>query len=699
MSHPARSGPTRPPTSRTRSGWTSNLRRIGHVPNSRQAAPHHERADVPPQLGALAGPGSCGILAAQSSGLQAARSHQEPTVYIIGTAGHVDHGKSTLVRALTGIDPDRLQEEKERGMTIDLGFAWLKLPSGQEVSLVDVPGHERFIKNMLAGVGGIDLALLVIAADEGVMPQTREHLAILDLLGVDRGIVVLTKRDLVDEEWLELVTEDVRETIAGTTLAHASLLAVSAATGAGLPELLAALDALLAQTPPKQDLGHPRLPVDRVFTIAGFGTVVTGTLIDGRFQVGQEVEIVPRGLRSRIRGLQTHRKKVEVAVPGSRVAANLSGLSTEDLARGDIVTRGGWLTPTTVADVKLRLISEASKPLAHGASVTVHLLASETPGQVRLLDRSELKPGETGWAQLKLEQPIPAVRGDAFIIRTGAGTVGGGEIVDTRPKRHRRFHTETLDRLAAMEQGSTADLLLQFLEKQEPRELRDLVRAAALPEADVRAAVQRLVEDGGMVPLGDRGLVEGALLFSATGWTRVVRRAEDALRAYHQQHPLRLGMAREELRSRLRLPGRASNDALDRLTAEGRIVDGGATVRLPSHTVQPTPQQQAAAGALLRALESQPFSPPTDLEADPELVGMLLDQRRIVRTADGILFTSAAFEQMVARITEYLRANGTLSVGQMRDMLDTTRKYALSVLEYLDQIHVTRRVGDDRVLR
>ncbi|MDO8670689.1 MAG: selenocysteine-specific translation elongation factor, partial [Dehalococcoidia bacterium] len=284
------------------------------------------------------------------------------TMHVIGTAGHVDHGKSTLVRAMTGIDPDRLQEEKDRGMTIDLGFAWLRLPSGREVSIVDVPGHERFIKNMLAGVGGIDLALLVIAADEGVMPQTREHLAILDLLRVKSGICVITKKDLVDEEWLELVMSDVQDTLKETHLRDSPIVPVSSTTGDGLAELIATIDRLLESTPPKKDIGRPRLPVDRVFTIAGFGTVVTGTLIDGSLSVGQEVEVLPGHLKSRIRGLQTHKHKVEAATPGNRVALNIANLSTTELNRGDVITTAGWLNPTAAVDVELRVVPDLKHP-------------------------------------------------------------------------------------------------------------------------------------------------------------------------------------------------------------------------------------------------------------------------------------------------------------------------------------------------
>ncbi|MDP2725990.1 MAG: selenocysteine-specific translation elongation factor, partial [Dehalococcoidia bacterium] len=399
---------------------------------------------------------------------------------VVGTAGHVDHGKSALIKALTGIDPDRLQEEKERGMTIDLGFAWLKLPSGREVSIVDVPGHERFIKNMLAGVGGIDLALLVVAADEGAMPQTREHLAILDLLQVKSGLVAITKKDLVDDDWLELVTADIEELLKPTCLAGSPLVAVSSLTRDGLPQLLQAMDRLLEVTPERPDLGRPRLPVDRVFTITGFGTVVTGTLIDGHLSLGQELEVLPKGLKARIRGLQTHKHKMEHVLPGSRVAVNLTGVAKEDLARGDVLTTPGWLKPTGAVDVRLRVLHDLPRPLGHNTPVSFHTGSSEAAGRLRLLDREELAPGESGWAQIRLESPLAPTKGDHFIIRSPNETLGGGRIVACHPRRHRRFHLPTLQELELAEKGSPPELLLRAVEEAGPCTAAEAARRSGL---------------------------------------------------------------------------------------------------------------------------------------------------------------------------------------------------------------------------
>ena len=369
-------------------------------------------------------------------------------MHVVGTAGHVDHGKSTLIAALTGVHPDRLREEREREMTIDLGFGWLPLPNGETVGIVDVPGHRDFIENMLAGVGGIDAALFVVAADEGVMPQTREHLAILDLLQIERGIVVLTKIDLApDTDWLDLVEADVRDALKDTVLAEAPFIRVSARAGVGLDELKAALSAILEETPSRPDLGRPRLPVDRVFTMPGFGTVVTGTLVDGSLRVGDELEILPSGLRGRVRGLQTHRQKEDQATPGSRTAVNVSGLDVDQIQRGEVLTHPRQYHASQRLDVQFRMVRDASSALKHGTEVKLFIGASEVVGQARILGDDQLTPGEDGFLQLELRDPVVAVRGDRYILRrpSPSETLGGGVVLDADPRvRHRRKDTPVL---------------------------------------------------------------------------------------------------------------------------------------------------------------------------------------------------------------------------------------------------------------
>ncbi len=618
-------------------------------------------------------------------------------MFVLGTAGHVDHGKSRLVQALTGIDPDRLAEEKERGMTIDLGFAWLKLPSGREVSIVDVPGHERFIKNMLAGVGGIDLALLIIAADEGVMPQTREHLAILDLLRLERGIVVVTKKDLVDNELLELVTMEIKETLAGTALGRAPVFAVSAVTGEGLPELVRAIDNLLDSTPPKRDIGRPRLPIDRVFTIAGFGTVVTGTLVDGQLRVGQEVEIVPRHQKTRIRGLQTHKKKQETAPPGSRVAVNLSGLSTDQLSRGDVLTVPDWLRPTAMVDVKIRLLPGLGHPLRHNAEVSFHSNALEVIAKARLLEKDELEPGETGWAQLVFAEPAAVVKGDLFIIRSPTETLGGGDIIDAYSKRHRRFQAATIEGLAAREKGSAEDMLLATLQAKEPIEMADLAHRAALSTEEAHQAVEALVSQKRLVMLGDKG--PHSLLYSSSGWQRLGASISQTLAAYHRQFPLRSGMSKEELRSKLKISAGAFPAILQLMAKDGVLEEEAKAVHLSSHRVELNSKQQAAVEAYMNSLTQSPFSPPSDLVIEPALLDVLIDQRKVVKVSDNVIFAANAYDEMVESIVNRLKSQGKITVAEVRDAFQTSRKYALALMEHLDEQKVTRRVGDERVLR
>ncbi len=631
---------------------------------------------------------------------------------VIGTAGHVDHGKSTLVEALTGIDPDRLKEEKEREMTIDLGFAWITLPGGETASIIDVPGHEDFIKNMLAGIGGIDVALLVVAADEGPMPQTREHLAILDLLEVKSGLVALTKIDLAHEpDWLDLVEAEVEDMLAPTSLAGAPIIRVSGRTGEGLEALRAALDHLLAETTPRRDVGRPRLPVDRAFTVAGFGTVVTGTLIDGHFQVGDEVEIQPRGLKARIRGLQTHKQKIGMAVPGSRVAINLSGVGVDELERGDVVTKPGWLRGTLLMDVQLRMLAEAPRTLRHNVEVEVFTGAAQMLARTRVLGRQDIPPGETGWAQLRLTEPLAAAKGDRFIIRQPSPglTIGGGIIVDPHPRRrHRRFQPAVIQRLEAMASDTPEDSLLGTLFKQEPIEARQIVRRSQLEPKAAASALAGLL-DRGLVIVLDSGTLDperlvrsSAYLISTDGWSRLLDRIEKALAEYHAAYSLRQGMPREELRSRLHLDAQLVNAVVDRAVDQGEIVAEAGTLRLPSHRVSFSPEQQKRIDAVLTAFRKTPRTPPSTgdvrTQVGPDVLYALVEQGYLTQISEDVLFLTETYQEMVEQIVAHLQREGSITVAQARDMFQTSRKYALALLEHLDEARVTRRVGDERVL-
>jgi len=634
---------------------------------------------------------------------------------VIGTAGHVDHGKSTLIEALTGTHPDRLKEEREREMTIDLGFAWLVLPNGEEVGIVDVPGHRDFIENMLAGIGGIDAALFVVAADEGVMPQTREHLAILDLLQIQGGVVALTKTDLIDdEEWLDLVEADLRLVLANTVLEDAPIVRVSARTGRGVQELLAKLQENLAERPPRPDLKRPRLPVDRVFTVAGFGSVVTGTLTDGQLHLGDEVEILPHGLRGRVRGLQTHKRKEEAAVQGSRTAVNISGVAVEDLQRGQVITRPGSYRPTGRMDVRFRLLPDANLPLKHNTEVKLYLGASEVVARVRLLGSEELQPGEEGWLQLEVGEPVVAVRGDRYILRrpSPGETLGGGVVVDPHPKgRHKRFSEETLDRLSALSEGTPGEVLLQAITALGAASLKDAIARANLETTSANAAVNELVSEHRLVDLDAAG--EGVdippdhLVVRSEFWEGLAERATHEVAAYHKTFPLKPGMPREELKSRLKNTLKASprlfNLTLRRLVDAGRLKESGPLVLIPGHTIQFSPVEKRSIDELMKRFSATPYTPPSLKEcqagAGEEVVNALIEIGRLIAVGPEVVFRTEDYERMVNELRELFARQATLSAAEVRDHFNTSRKYALALLEHLDAQGITVREGDVRRLK
>jgi selenocysteine-specific elongation factor len=635
---------------------------------------------------------------------------------VIGTAGHVDHGKSTLVQALTGIHPDRLKEEREREMTIDLGFAWLKLPGGEDVGVVDVPGHRDFIENMLAGVGGIDAAMFVIAADEGIMPQTREHLAILDILQVPGGVVALTKIDLIDDpDWLDLVEDDVRTYLAGTVLGDVPIVRVSARTRQGLPELLQALSSCLAERPPRPDLGRPRLPVDRVFTMPGFGTVVTGTLIDGSLRQGDELEILPSGLRGRVRGLQTHKHKEEMAVPGSRTAVNISGVNLEQVLRGDVIAHPGDYQPTRRMDVHFRLLPDVSQELEHNTQVKLFLGAAEVQARLRLLGSELLNPGEEGWLQLELEQPLVAVRGDRYILRrpSPGETLGGGMVVDPHPKgRHKRFASELITRLEALAQGDPADILLQALFALGTAPLNEVIERSHLDDQVARKAVGTLLEAGALVSLENNpasaSLTPNSLVTSLGTWNGLSTRAVQEVTAYHRNFPLRRGLPREELKSRLKLPpgplgARLFTAALRKLAGEGLLEEAGPLVHQPGFAIHFNPPQQRQVDALFARFAAAPYAPPSvkecQVEVGEELFTALVEQGDLITLSAEVVFRQVDYEKLVSEVRRLLQTRGTLTAAEARDHFNTSRRYILALLEHLDAIGVTQRDGDLRRLK
>jgi len=638
---------------------------------------------------------------------------------VIATAGHVDHGKSSLVQALSGINPDRLAEEKARGLTIDLGFAWIELPlPGQEspesIGIVDVPGHIDFIKNMLAGVGSVDAAVLVIAADEGVMPQTREHLAILDLLAVPTGLVALTKSDLIDDpEWLELVELEVHELLETTRLANAPIVPVSSHTGAGLDNLRAALAGLLGELPPRRDRARPRLPIDRIFSLSGFGTIVTGTLSDGHFAVGDAVEVLPDGPSGRIRGLQSHKTAIDRAAPGSRAAMNLSGISVDEIQRGQVVVKPGTLRATRLLDLSFRMLPDAPRPLTHNLQVDFFSGAAETPAHVRLLGVDELLPGKEGWLQVRLERPVLVAAGDRYILRqpSPSATLGGGEVLDPHPRRrYRRMDPAALERLVTLAAGAPDEILLQTLERSPLLSPANLIGQSGLGTEPGQAALAAL-QAAGIVS----GLDSGRLLLAKSTQTALLDDLSGLLAGHHAAHPLRQGMARGEVRSRLRvkggqtvaneLPLRVFNDLVEQAVADELIQANDAALWLAGHQIRYSPQQSQAVARTLAAFAAAPFSPPNAgdtlalLGNDEELLESLVEQAVLVRLSGGVFFRQADFDTAIERITDFARENSSVTLAQTRDLFDTSRKYAQALLEEMDTRRITRRVGDERVLR
>ena len=647
---------------------------------------------------------------------------------VIGTAGHVDHGKSTLVQALSGIDPDRLEEEKRRGMTIDLGFAWIDLPrqisvdakapsppqpETEEVGIVDVPGHIDFIKNMLAGVGSIDAAVLVVAADEGVMPQTREHLAILDLLAVPATLIALTKIDLIDDdEWIDLIELDIVELLQTTRFADAPIVPVSARSGQGVDALRRQLASQLGELPPRRDRARPRLPIDRIFTLSGFGTIVTGTLSDGHFRVGDPVEIMPGGARGRIRGLQSHKRQIWQSEPGSRVAMNISGLSTDALRRGAVVVKPGTLQSTVLVDVSFRLLENAPKPLAHNQLVDFFSGAAEVPARVRLIGVEQLTPGADGWLQLRLERPLIVAAGDRFILRqpSPSVTIGGGVVLSPHPRRRwKRFDPAVIARLEILAAGAPDEILLQTLARHPLCTSQELFAHSGLDLELAGAAFEELCTDHALItlPMG-----QAQQLLTLGAWMRVTDSLQTILATHHRQSPLRRGLARGEARSRLQAQAgigaisvRQFNAMVDEWIAADAIGADDSFLWKSEFSVTLTLQQQAIVDDLLSRFAAAPYAPPTAADTlrilgnDEELLEMLIEQGSIRRLPGGILFRSEDLEAMQTAVCEHIAATGSITLAATRDLFATSRKYVQALLEEMDRRHITRRDGDERVLR
>ncbi len=630
---------------------------------------------------------------------------------IIGTAGHIDHGKTTLVKALTNIDTDRLREEKERGITIDLGFAYFDLPSGRRAGIVDVPGHERFIKNMLAGAGGIDVVVLVIAADEGIMPQTVEHLHILSLLETKRGLVALTKTDMVDSDWLDLVLDDTRTRLQGTFLADAPIIPVSAVTRQGLDELVQAIDEMTETVPARDEHLPFRLPIDRVFSVTGFGTVVTGTLVAGTVRVGDKAEVYPENRETRIRSIQVHGQKVEIAHAGQRVAMNVAGLEVADLERGKVLAAPGLLRSTLMLDVRLDLLADADKPLQNRDRLRLYTGTSEVLCRAVLLDAELLLPGEKALVQLRLEEPVALQAGDRFVVRTYSPmyTIGGGTVLDAHPKKRKRFKEEGIRELMQRESGGDLEILNQTLLNHSDQfpNADELFRLAGRPAELLEPALEELLEHDLAISL----VIDGRPFYLHSEYLQsLVTRAVKLVNDFHRRFPLRPGMPKEELRSRLNISaqGKLYNSLLTLIVGEGQLRLQGGLVLLAEFTVSFTGQNQRIREAVLTALGENPYSPPElgelalQLAETPERITEVVQAmallEEVTRVNADVAFSTEAVAAAQARVVEFVRGQGSITLADLRDQLQTSRKYALALLDYFDAQRVTQRKGDVRVL-
>jgi selenocysteine-specific elongation factor len=630
---------------------------------------------------------------------------------ILGTAGHIDHGKTSLVKALTGIDTDRLKEEKARGITIELGFAHLELPDGIRFGIVDVPGHEKFVRAMVAGVGGMDLVMLTVAADEGIMPQTREHLDILRLLGVRSGLVALTKRDMVEREWLELVTEEVRDFVAGSFLEGEPIVPVSSRSGEGLEELRAELAKLADKADEKRREGHFRLPVDRVFTVAGFGTVVTGTLLSGEIHVGDELELLPSGREGRVRGIQAHGSKSELGQAGQRLAVNLQGIDLDQAQRGDVVVPRGVFRATRAVDVRLDYLVSAPRELKHRATLRLHSATYEVPAQVILLDRDTLQPGDSAYVQLRLKEPVLLLSGDSYILRMSspAVTVGGGVVLDPFPPRRRRRSSESIELLEAFgqeEHGRTIVLIIA----------QSLLSGIAFEDVLLRSGVTRKAAEAALSALLSSGEVVQVTreprMFLARGCFETLKQSlVGELTAFLDNNPLKEGMGKEELKTRLpkRSDPRFFTPLLSALEKNGLVIPDRDIVKLGGRVARKSVQTEDLSGKILLFLQESGIEPPTvkevmerfrcDEKTVRDNLALLVRNGEMARISSDLFYASGALNGLRDKLLELMKEKGEIVPTDYRDVTGLSRKFLIPLLEYFDSEKLTIRVGNKRVAR
>lgn len=624
---------------------------------------------------------------------------------IIGTAGHVDHGKTALIKALTGIETDRIKEEKKRGITIELGFAYLDLPDGEKAGIIDVPGHEKFVKNMLAGAGGIDLALLVVAADEGFMPQTREHLGILSLLNISEGIIVVTKKDMVDEDWLEIVCDEIRQEVQGTFLENAQIIPVSSYTGEGIEQLRQAIFTMIDQKTQIKNLDVPfRIPVDRIFSVEGFGTVITGTLIEGTMKVGDPVTVYPSRIESRIRNLQVHSQDVQEAYAGQRVAVNLAGLKKTDLNKGDVIAVPDSMHTTMMIDIHLTVLKDCDREIRNATRLHLYHGARDILCKIVLLDRDSVGAGESCYAQLRLEDEIAVKTGDRFVLRfySPVETIGGGVILDSNPFKHKRNDAAVLESLKLKEGGSDREKISAALRDYSARfETLDFLQIqTGIPKEQFEQQINKLIKDKVAFRVSDNVVIHTDYL------NRLKDSAVKLLESYHKENPLREGMKKDEFRNKLIKYEDISvvDKITDSLVNRKVLKYVNNCVALADFEVQQDNNQQEIENAFLQGGFS-PESPDQIAARFPkvknfkQVLESLVNTGKLVRVEEKILLHADYYNKALTLAKEHVDQNGQITLAEMRDLMGASRKFAVAVLEYWDKRGITKKVGDARTFK
>ena len=630
---------------------------------------------------------------------------------IIGTAGHIDHGKTTLIKALTGRDTDTLKEEKQRGISINLGFTYFDLPSGRRAGIIDVPGHEKFIKNMLAGIGGIDIVLLVIAADEGIMPQTREHLNILELLDIKKGIIVITKKDLVDDEWLKMVEDDVKKEVQDTFLKDAPVISVSSYTGNGIKTLTETIDRETSDIEERDIYTDFRVPVDRVFSVSGFGTVVTGTLISGCINEGDSCKIYTKEIETRIRGIQVHETPVKTAYAGQRVALNLASVKTGDVERGDVVSKTGSMENSLMLDCRLRYLKDTDKQLLQRERIRLYHGTSEILARVIMLDHDTLKPGDTSLVQFRLEAPIAARRGDKYVIRSYSPmhTIGGGTIIEPNPKRHKALDKKVIDELLVRENGNPADIVNETIKKNSKSFIsrEDIIRLSGKGISNLDDILKELIDIGKVIAINTG---DGTIYIHRGYIDDIKDKSKILLEEFHRKNSLKQGMQKEEYK--IKIFGKTIRqkvfDEILKILAKDIISFDLNLIWLKDFKVEFNKKQALLKEEIYKIYEDAAFQPlkPLDVikqfsrdEADAKAVfTALVDMKMLVKINDEIYITKTNLETAKVNLISYIKSNNKISAGEFRDLIGVSRKYAVPILEYFDSIKLTKRVEDKRIL-